>query len=266
MLFNVVEMLVTTICCVAASVHCVHIFQMERYQLPVYSQWLKKTQDRFFKENVAIGFLTSLVSWYLPIFMSLFISVEATRTAIANGISLIGFVAVTALIALRRHHEPAKKPLALTMRARRLFAVLIVLYALLILLLELLYIPPFITYAAVPYAVWLAGKMLDPVEAKINAGFYEEARKKLRAREDLIKIGITGSYGKTLTKFILKELLSQKYEVLATPASFNTAMGISRVVNDSLEKKHQVFIAEMGAQQKGEIREMVKLVKPTTAS
>lgn len=262
MLFNVVEMLVTTICCVAASVHCVHIFQMERYQLPVYSQWLKKTQDRFFKENVAIGFLTSLVSWYLPIFMSLFISVEATRTAIANGISLIGFVAITVLIALRRYHEPAKKPLALTMRARRLFVVLLVLYALLILLLELLYIPPFITYAAVPYAVWLAGKMLDPVEAKINAGFYEEARKKLRAREDLIKIGITGSYGKTLTKFILKELLLQKYEVLATPASFNTAMGISRVVNDSLEKKHQVFIAEMGAQHVGDIKNLVKLVKP----
>ena len=50
--------------------------------------------------------------------------------------------------------------------------------------------------------------------------------------------------------------------MLATPASFNTAMGISRVVNDQLEAKHQVFIAEMGATHVGDIKELVDLVRP----
>lgn len=132
----------------------------------------------------------------------------------------------------------------------------------LVLFLSLLKIPVYLAYVAAPYAVWLAGRIMHPVEEKINQGFYDEARKKLKDRDDLIKIGITGSYGKTLTKFILKEILSEKYEVLATPASFNTAMGISRVVNDQLEDKHQVFIAEMGAQHVGDIKHLVKLVRP----
>ena len=262
MLFNAIEIAAVTACCVAASIHCVHIFQMERYQVPVYSQWLRRNQELFLKRNVAVGFVASLLSWYLPIFLSLFIAVEETRTSIAHWTALICFVAVTVTFAVREFQEPMRKPLVLTARARRMFVLLVLLNAVLILLLALLSIPPYIAYAAVPYMVWLAGRMLDPVEERINAGFYEEARKKLRARDDLIKIGITGSYGKTLTKFILRELLSQKYEVLATPASFNTAMGISRTVNDQLEKKHQVFIAEMGAQHVGDIRHLVKLVRP----
>ena len=50
--------------------------------------------------------------------------------------------------------------------------------------------------------------------------------------------------------------------MLATPPSFSTAMGISRVVNEQLKGSHQVFIAEMGAQEKGEIRESARLVRP----
>lgn len=262
MLFNVIEVVAITLCCAAASIHCVHNFQMERYQIPVYSQWLRRNQDRFLKHYVAVGFAASLLSWYLPIFLSLFISVERTRTSIAHWTALICFAAVVAVITARKLQEPARKPLVLTVRARRLFGMLLLIYAALVMLLELVSIPPYFAYATAPYAVWLAGRIMDPVEERINAGFYEEARNKLRKRDDLIKIGITGSYGKTLTKFILKELLSKKYEVLATPASFNTAMGISRVVNDQLEEKHQVFIAEMGAQHVGDIRHLVKLVRP----
>lgn len=262
MLFDAVEMVAVALCCVIASVHCVHAFQKERYRLPAYRQWLRRTQDRYLKENVATGFAASLLSWYLPMLLSLFISVESTRTAVANWVTLAGFAVVAIAFALIHQAEPAKKPLVLTMRARRLFVVLTVLYAGAVLLLNLLSIPPYIAYAGVPFIVLLGGRIMDPVEGRINAGFYEEARRKLAARGDLIKIGITGSYGKTQTKFILREILSRKYEVLATPASFNTAMGLSRVINDSLEPKHQVFIAEMGAQHVGDIKHLVRLVKP----
>ena len=262
MLFTIIESLIVTICCMAASMRCVHAFQMERYQLPVYNQWMRRNRDRFLKENVVIGIVAVAVDWYLPILLSLFIPVETTRTVLANWLVLAGFTAVATLLALRDYHEPVRKPFALTERMRRLLIALCLLYAVLIVLLEVLTIPPFVAYALAPYAAWLAGRIMDPVEARINQGFYDEARKKLRARNDLIKIGITGSYGKTLTKFILKEILSEKYEVLATPASYNTAMGISRVVNEQLQKKHQVFIAEMGAQHVGDIKHLVKLVRP----
>ncbi len=263
MLFNVIEIIAVALSCVAASIHCVHIFQMERYQMPVYSQWLKQSRERFVQKYVVVGVIAAVARWYLPMLFSLFSSVESARNAAAGWVTLIGFAIAVTVLTLREIRMPMKRPLVLTMRAKRLFGALAVLYAVLILFLRILGTPAiYLAYITAPYAVWLAGRLMQPVEEKINNGFYEEARTKLRDRKDLIKIGITGSCGKTMTKFILKELLSVKYEVLATPASFNTAMGISRVVNDQLEDKHQVFIAEMGAQHVGDIKHLVKLVKP----
>lgn len=262
MLFNVIEIIAVALSCVAASIHSVHVFQMERYQIPVYHQWLSRNKEKFFQKNVLVGMIASVARWYLPMLLSLFSAVEVTRNAIAGWMTLIGYLVVTTVVTVRDIRTPMKKPLVLTMRARRLFGALALLNAAAVLFLSLLKVPPYLAYVAVPYAVWLAGRIMHPIEEKINEGFYEEARRKLKERDDLIRIGITGSYGKTLTKFILKEILSEKYEVLATPASFNTAMGISRVVNDQLEEKHQVFIAEMGAQHVGDIKHLVKLVRP----
>ncbi|MBU2462326.1 UDP-N-acetylmuramoyl-tripeptide--D-alanyl-D-alanine ligase, partial [bacterium] len=75
-------------------------------------------------------------------------------------------------------------------------------------------------------------------------------------------IGITGSYGKTSTKHILAHILSQKYKVLATPESYNTLMGICKVINNNLLPEHQIFIVEMGAYKRGDIKELCDLVKP----
>ena len=61
MLFNVIESIAVVLSCVAASIHCVHIFQMNRYQLPVYSQWLSLNREGYFRKNVLIGAAASLV-------------------------------------------------------------------------------------------------------------------------------------------------------------------------------------------------------------
>ena len=95
----------------------------------------------------------------------------------------------------------------------------------------------------------LSARIAQPMENAINKSYFRDAQKKLQQNPDLIRIGITGSYGKTSTKFILATLLSEKYNVLATPSSFNTPMGITRVVREQLKDEHQVFIAEMGARQ-----------------
>ena len=259
---SVIEAVVVVITCIAASMHCVHVFQLGRYQLPVYRQWLSRNRERILRRNVVTGFAFAILRWYLPILLAMFMTMESARARAAGWITLIGYVAVTTVMTIRDLRAPVKKPLVLTMRAQRLTWVLTAMYAVLALILCLVRVPPYVMFAAVPWVCWLGGRIMHPVEEKINAGFYAEARAKLLARDDLIRIGITGSYGKTLTKFILKELLASRYEVLATPASFNTPMGISRVVNDQLEDKHQVFIAEMGAQHVGDIRHLTELVHP----
>jgi UDP-N-acetylmuramoyl-tripeptide--D-alanyl-D-alanine ligase len=75
-------------------------------------------------------------------------------------------------------------------------------------------------------------------------------------------IAITGSYGKTSTKYILNSMLSQKFNVLMTPDSYNTPMGICKVIRGQLEPEHEIFIVEMGAYQRGDIRELCRLVYP----
>ena len=49
---------------------------------------------------------------------------------------------------------------------------------------------------------------------------------------------------------------------LATPSSFNTPMGLTKVIRTQLEPHHQVFIAEMGARHRHDIRQLCRLVRP----
>ena len=100
---------------------------------------------------------------------------------------------------------------------------------------------------------------------RINNRRYERrTRRILAARPDLIKIAVTGSFGKTSVKNMLAGMLSEKYRVLVTPESYNTPMGISKTVKE-LDATHEVFIAEMGARRKGDIRRLMRIVRPEYA-
>ncbi len=76
-------------------------------------------------------------------------------------------------------------------------------------------------------------------------------------------LGITGSYGKTSTKYVVADLLASRYRVLKTPAGVNTTMGITRVVREELRDDHEVFVVEMSAYGPGEIREVCDIVHPS---
>ena len=112
-----------------------------------------------------------------------------------------------------------------------------------------------------PILLIVAYAINEPFEEIIRHRYYAITTKKLD-RHDVIKIGITGSYGKTSVKEILRGILSVKYRVLSTPASYNTPLGMSWAVKN-LDSTHDIFIAEMGARAKGDIKELVKIVKPT---
>jgi UDP-N-acetylmuramoyl-tripeptide--D-alanyl-D-alanine ligase len=107
----------------------------------------------------------------------------------------------------------------------------------------------------------LANLLIYPVEKTINARYFRAAREKIKKLKIKV-IGITGSYGKTSTKYILQKILSQKFNTLMTPDSYNTPMGICKVINGQLKPEHEVFIVEMGAYKKGEIKELCDLTQP----
>ncbi len=121
-----------------------------------------------------------------------------------------------------------------------------------------MYLPVFL----VPYLVYFAALLREGSEKKINESFKNDARRIINSRPELIVVGITGSFGKTSTKFILGEILKTKYNVLVPPSSYNTPMGLTRAVREMLEPCHEVFIAEMGARRVGEIKELCEIVKP----
>ena len=113
---------------------------------------------------------------------------------------------------------------------------------------------------AAPYLLFLANLFNAPFEKLIARHYVKITTEKLD-KADVVKIGITGSYGKTSVKQILTTILSQRFRVLATPRSYNTPMGIALTVK-KLDNTYDVFIAEMGARQRGDVKELVNIVKP----
>ena len=184
-----------------------------------------------------------------------------------------GFIALTAiyiLLILLRPKEKDKKKLVFTNRVKRLAATAAVLalavgaaglipalngFTYVLLLLPLVTLFPFITVIA-------ANTVNAPMEKAINNSYLNDARRLIRSMNRLQVIGITGSYGKTSVKHFLHTVLSQQYNVLMTPESFNTPMGITRTVREHLRPTHEIFIAEMGAKQLGDIRELCELALP----
>ncbi len=116
-----------------------------------------------------------------------------------------------------------------------------------------------------PLLVLFTARCMIPVEWYVQEGYKRQAREKLSSLPGLVTIGITGSYGKTSVKFIVAEILKQRFHVLATPSSYNTPMGICLVVNNQLMPEHQVLVLEMGMRYRGDIQELCGIARPDLA-
>lgn len=246
-LFLILEACLLAAAAIGTGWRLLHILQLESYQLPGYKRsLLRNPLETILKPLLVgiVGLVTVLIG--LPRFICL----------------LATCAAACALFFMYRG-EKSKKPFKVTERVKRLIAI----HAGVSLVLELISLPllPPLAYllpGLESLVLVLAALAAQPVEKRIADDFIEDAMRRLDRMPDLIKIGITGSYGKTSTKFILREILSIKYRVLATPSSFNTPMGVTRVIREQLMPTHQVFIAEMGARHVGDIRELCDLVHP----
>ena len=217
-------------------------------------------------------------SYTMPLCLSSFVFCISSYLYL-NKLYILQLILFAVLLIIRiplaiKTHKKSIKKLVVTARVKRLFAAeILVLLALILisqlvkaeLVSEILLIVCFMLSSISPLLVYLALILTKPIEITVSNYYINDAKKILRSHKNLKVIGITGSYGKTTTKFILNRILSEKFNTVCTPQSFNTPMGVVRTVREMLKPQAQVFICEMGAKKLGDIKEICEIARPQFA-
>lgn len=254
--------LATALAMLLAQRSLMHDFQLESYQFPGYFRTLRRNWKRALLPGVTLAaYLTLLYLAYRSVDRMLDMSVGKILLALVNAaLAVAGGWWCRSIF----QQKKAKKPFVVTMRVKRTYIVMGVVYTLLCTPIALLTKVYFCGLLPLLLPLWVAlgGLLAWPIEKLVSEMYFRDAQKKLAARPDIIKIGITGSYGKTSVKFILGTILQEKYQTLITPSSFNTPMGVTKIIRERLTPATQVFVAEMGARHVGDIKELCRLVHP----
>lgn len=168
-------------------------------------------------------------------------------------------------------HEQSKKPLVITARIKRLYCTELIIYLIVVIPMILNYSDILIDkyYFLIGFMVYinwfviLAANVINaPIEKMVFNHYKKMAKNKLNEMHNLKRIAITGSYGKTTTKNVLNDILNVKYNSFATEKSFNTMNGLMISINNKLDKFTEIFVAEMGAFRRGEIKEKCDFIRP----
>ena len=238
-------------------------FQLSSYQFMGFLAALKRQSRRVWLPGALPG-VACLVITYLAGALAQVNTAWAIISPLLGAGLMLACAYWADLLSYRRRE--GKSSLKMTARVKRLYAV----YAALIfvafsLLRRAAPIMGLNAMVILPLPLWvlLAGLMAWPIERVIYELYFSDDLKVQRERPDLTIIGFTGSYGKTSVKFFLQTILSQKYNALCTPTSVNTPMGISACLRRDLTPAHNVFIAEMGARHRGDIKELCRLLRPS---
>lgn len=253
-----------------ASCKFLQMIQLSGYKFNGYRTWLADTHANYFSRIAMLSFISYACMLVSAALFNSFLD----KQSYFSYFGLIFYLYFSLIFIINIYHEPKKTPLKQTYRMDRLVACLYILSAgvtFLVYWLSEEFLPDFLpaiptialTPLLIPILVPLAHFITWPFETLNNRRYIIRAKKKLQKYPTLIKIGITGSVGKTSNKFILNSLLSEKYDVCITPHSFNTPMGLTRVVLDYLKPNHDVLITEMGAKQVGDIKFLCDMIQPT---
>ncbi len=251
------------------------VMQQSGYNGKEYLKWLVRKDNMTFNGLMMLSLLSVLG----------FMLISMAFSFISDGwVAYVGFSAYVLFLVFYFINEFKRKdkvPVVITKRMVRLiitFIIVTVLFSLLLILAvnigSIAFNNPLIAnfrYAiicfcpmATPYLLLGAYYVNLPLENLIINKYVKKCKEKLKNSKNLIKIGITGSYGKTTVKEILKVILAEKYKVMATPLSYNTPLGIAKTVK-RLDGTEEVFIAEMGARRVGDIRKLTEIVEPDYA-
>ena len=257
--YFILSLVVSLLYLLFKSKKAIHMMQQNYYNDDNrYIKWMSNNYKKMFL-NLDILFLIFVI-FYLY---------RNTLLSIIIFICLYIFSFITYKNNLK--NEQSKKPLVITSRVKRLYVTEIILYLLLVLPMITKYNESYIpTYYLLIgfmvfmnwYLVLLANIINKPVEKMVFNHYKKMAKNKLKDMTNLKRIAITGSYGKTSCKNILNDILNVKYNSYATEKSFNTMNGLMISINNKLDKFTDVFISEMGAFKRGEIKELCDLINP----
>ena len=256
---RILYLLVIICACLVPMKHALHMFQQNRYELQRYTAWVAENIEGGARRAIIPALIITIVA-----FACMSLSVEHVLLfCMAIGIML------SIVLLLRERKASYIKPLVFSPRVKRQCIVMAVLY--LVIEIWLLYrfrrFNLWMMLALSYFGPWLLiypmACITAPIEKRVNDGYLNDAKRILREHDGLITVGITGSYGKTTTKNIMGAILSEEYNTLITPASFNTPMGITRTIREMLKPIHKVFVCEMGADHVGDITYLMNFVRPT---
>lgn len=227
-----------------------HMFQLNGYKNKEHRKWLlKNARNQLILTPMLIAGVCVAVWNIIPLAVVLYIVYAG----------IIGYY-------FYLFKSNTKKKLVFTNRVRRLIVTDLVINVAAVVAATFLgqyaYIVPAALIFSQPAVVVLANIINTPVEKSINNGYIKDAKKILTQMPNLKIIGVTGSYGKTSVKYYLQTLLKSRYNVLVTPASYNTPMGVVRTVREELKPIHEIFVCEMGARNIGDIKELCDIVHP----
>ena len=239
-----------------------HMFQQNRYEIRRYWPWLLEHIQLDVKQSI---------NWIVIGIDYVCIAFIANASNVIGSLLVVGLTLLLGYLTIQAERKINYiKKLNMTSRVKRQVCVMVVLvFVSLYFVISLSWtwialLTPLMIVLIWIYVILMA-LITMPFESILKQIYINKAKGILNQQSRLIKIGITGSYGKTSSKNILNEILSEKYYVLSTPASFNTPMGLTITIREQLKTIHQVFIAEMGADKVGEINFLSKFIRPQYA-
>lgn len=269
-MFSIITV-VSTVLMIFVGYRLLQMLQLTGYKLKSYAKWFKETKFSYLSRLFMLAFLSFLSMTLTNVLLEDFFT---GKMHIFSYCSVIFYLLFCSMFIINLFNAKQKTPLKYTRRMKRL----VVVYTIIVagLTYAMMYLGfrffPLISYGLIsivplflPLVVVLAHFITWPIEKLIANLYIKKAKKKLKLYPELKVIGITGSYGKTSVKNILSTLLSEKYKVCPTPASYNTPLGLAKTILSNLSNKDEIFIAEMGAKQAGDISELCQMVEPSIA-
>ena len=91
---------------------------------------------------------------------------------------------------------------------------------------------------------------------------FKDLAREHRRQFEIPIVGITGTNGKTTTKELIRAVLSECYNVMATEGNFNNDVGVPKTLF-RLDDEHDIAVVEMGASHPGDIKTLVETAEPT---
>ena len=265
-MIEILLILVAILAIITKSKKSLHMLQQNLYnENNRYVKWVVNNSSNFFSVELLVVFMTSLAN--------VFFVKDNTISSMLNIITILFYLLYIVIFRRSLKNEQVKKPLVITARIKRLIATITILHLIPLVLIffykdELLVghflVFVFILIAYLNTFVVLLANFINKytLEKYVYHHFKSMAVKKLKSMNNLKVVGITGSYGKTSSKNILADILNIKYATLPTPRNLNTPYGLIITINNHLDKFTDIFIAEMGAYVRGEIKELCNLVHP----